>query len=294
MGFLDKILGDPNEKELKKIKPTVEAINKLEPLVESFSDTKIRDRYQEIAKEVQAKIKKGEKKFTPTGGKVSAKENRASEKKVILDILEPYVSEVFALTREAAKRTIKQRHYDVQLIGGYVLHQGKISEMKTGEGKTLVATLTASLNALTGRGVHIVTVNDYLAKRDCGWMGQIYDFLGIKTATIVHDSAFLYDKEYAQEESLDERTEPLKPISRKEAYEADITYGTNNEFGFDYLRDNMAQTKEQMVQRPLSFAIVDEVDSILIDEARTPLIISAPAEEATERYYDFAKMVLGL
>ena len=291
MAFLDKFLGDPNEKELRKIQPIVEMTNNLENKVEKLSDKKIKERYQEIAKEVRKKIDSEEKKFLPKDGNNFGKEERQAEKQVINDILEPYIPEVFALTREAAKRTIGQRHYDVQLVGAYVLHKGKISEMKTGEGKTLVATLTGSLNALTGRGVHIVTVNDYLAKRDCGWMGQVYNFLDIKTSTIIHDAAFLYDKEFEREGSIDERTEPLRPITRKEAYEADITYGTNNEFGFDYLRDNMAQSIDQMVQRRLFFAIVDEVDSILIDEARTPLIISAPAEEATDKYYEFAKMV---
>lgn len=291
MTFLHKILGDPNTREIKKIQPIVEKTNELEPSIKKLSDKKIRERYQEIAIEVRKKIKSEEKKFLPKEGLQFTKEDRIAEKSVINNILEPYVSEVFALTREAAFRTIKQRHYDVQLIGGYILHKGKISEMKTGEGKTLVATLTGSLNALAGQGVHIVTVNDYLAKRDCGWMGQVYDFLGIKTATIVHDSAFIFDKNFESQEAIDEKVGPLRPITRKEAYEADITYGTNNEFGFDYLRDNMSQTKEQMVQRRLYFAIVDEVDSILIDEARTPLIISAPAEEATDKYYDFARMV---
>jgi preprotein translocase subunit SecA len=294
MSFLDKIFGDPNEKEINKIRPIVEEVNQLEAGLEKLSDTEIKNRYKKIAEEVQKKIKSEENKYLPKKGGTFGKEERASEKKVIIDILEPYVPEVFALTREAAKRTIKQRHYDVQLIGAYVLHLGKISEMKTGEGKTLVATLTGALNALTGQGVHVVTVNDYLAKRDCGWMGQVYDFLGITTATIIHNSAFLYDKSFEREDSLDEKTEPLRPITRKEAYQADITYGTNNEFGFDYLRDNMAQSEDQMVQRRLSFAIVDEVDSILIDEARTPLIISAPAEEATTKYYEFSEMVKNL
>lgn len=294
MGILDKIFGDPNAKELKKIQSIVEKVNALEKSVEKLSDTKIKARYQEITKEVQGKIKNEEDKFSTKGGSAPGRDDKDSEQKVILDILEPYVPEVFALTREAGKRTIKQRHYDVQLVGGYVLHQGKIAEMKTGEGKTLVSTLTGALNASTGKGVHIVTVNDYLAKRDCGWMGQVYDFLGITTATIIHDAAFIYDKVAEQEGSIDEKTEPLRKVTRKEAYDADITYGTNNEFGFDYLRDNMAQSEDKMVQRKLSFAIVDEVDSILIDEARTPLIISAPAEEATDKYYEFAKMVKNL
>ncbi len=284
MPILDKLFGDPNEKALKKIQPIVNKVNELEKSIENFSDKKIRDRYQEVKSEVQEKIKKQEKKII----------EKNSERKITLDVLEPYIPEVFALTREAAKRTLGQRHYDVQLIGGYVLHTGKIAEMKTGEGKTLSSTLAATLNALTGKGVHVVTVNDYLARRDCGWMGQVYDFLGLKAATIIHAESYIYDTDYKREESLDEKTEPLRPAQRKEAYEADVTYGTNNEFGFDYLRDNMAQSFEQMVQRKLNFAIVDEVDSILIDEARTPLIISAPAEEAGEKYYEFARMVKSL
>lgn len=287
MPFLKKIFTDPNEREIKKIKPLVAAVNDKEKEIEGLPDAEIKNRYQEIRKKVQDKLKnKIKNELNP--------EKKDQNKKIINDILEEHAVEVFALTREAAKRTIKQRHYDVQLIGGYVLHQGKIAEMKTGEGKTLAATLAASLNALTGFGVHIVTVNDYLAKRDCGWMGQIYDFLGLKTATIIHDKSFIFDKNFENKESLDQKTEPLRPITRKEAYQADITYGTNNEFGFDYLRDNMAQSLEAVVQRELNFAIVDEVDSILIDEARTPLIISAPAEEATQKYYDFAKMVKNL
>jgi len=285
LSILDKFFANPNDKEIQRIQPVIEKVNGFEPKISSFKDDEIKKRYLELAAEVQEQIKKDTQKI---------KDDKEAERKVILDILEPHIPEIFALTREAAKRTIGQRHYDVQLIGGYVLHQGKISEMRTGEGKTLVATLAASLNALTGRGVHIVTVNDYLARRDAGWMGQVYDFLGISVSTIIHDNALMFDKGYQQEEVLDERTEPLRPITRKEAYAADITYGTNNEFGFDYLRDNMAQNPDQMAQRPLSFAIVDEVDSILIDEARTPLIISAPAEEATSKYYEFANLVKGL
>lgn len=284
MPILDKIFGNPNEKALKKIQPIIDKTNELEKNVEKLSDSKVKERYQEIKKEVEERLKKEEGKF----------DDKESERKIILDILEPFVPEVFALTREAAKRTLGQRHYDVQLIGGYVLHQGKIAEMRTGEGKTLSSTLAASLNALTGKGVHIVTVNDYLAKRDCGWMGQIYDFLGLSAATIIHSESYIFDNNYKREDSLDEKTEPLRPVQRKVAYDADVTYGTNNEFGFDYLRDNMAQTFDKMSQRELNFAIVDEVDSILIDEARTPLIISAPAEEAGEKYYDFARMVKNL
>ncbi len=186
------------------------------------------------------------------------------------------------------------RHFDVQLIGGIVLHEGKIAEMKTGEGKTLVATAPVYLNALTGNGVHVISVNDYLVRRDAGWMAQIYHFLGLTTGIITHESAFIFDPKYVNEEHTDVRLRHLKPVTRREAYQADITYGTNNEFGFDYLRDNMVQDIDQMVQRELSFAIVDEVDSILIDEARTPLIISQPHAKSTDRYYTFAKIAKSL
>ncbi|MDP2726650.1 MAG: preprotein translocase subunit SecA, partial [Dehalococcoidia bacterium] len=196
--------------------------------------------------------------------------------------------EAFAAAREAAKRTIGQRHFDVQLMGGIILHQGKVAEMKTGEGKTLVATLPTYLNSLTDLGVHIVTVNDYLAKRDPQWMGPIYHLLGASISSIQHESAFLFDPEYVSE---DPRFHHLRPISRQEAYRADITYGTNNEFGFDYLRDNMVLDLSQCVQRELNYGIVDEVDNILIDEARTPLIISGAAEEPTDKYYLFARLV---
>jgi preprotein translocase subunit SecA len=281
MSLLDNLFGDPNTKEMKKLEPIVAKINGLEEEIQKLSDTQIKKRYQEIKATVVAELENDKNKT----------EDKESLKKVELDLLEPQIPEVFALTREAARRTIKQRHFDVQLLGGMVLNKGKIAEMRTGEGKTLVATLAASLNALTGKGVHIVTVNDYLARRDAGWMGRIFDFLGLTTATIIHEKALIFDKEFSLDNVLDEKTEHLREISRKEAYLADITYGTNNEFGFDYLRDNMAQNMEQMVQRPLHFAIVDEVDSILIDEARTPLIISAPAEEATDKYYQFSMLV---
>ncbi len=218
-----------------------------------------------------------------------------------LDALLPYA---FALVREASLRTLKQRHYDVQLIGGMVLHSGKIAEMATGEGKTLVGTCPAYLNALAGRGVHLVTVNDYLAKRDAIWMGQVYYLLGISVAIIAHDSAYAYDPHFKAEKEVDKvrdaegsfriEEDYLRPISRKEAYAADITYGTNHEFGFDYLRDNLAYAKESQVQRGYAYAIIDEVDSILIDEARTPLIISAPDAESSEYYRTFSRIVSGL
>lgn len=261
MSLLSKIFGDPNEREIKKARLRVEKINALEAKLQKLTDKQLAAKTGEFKKRLAGKTK-------------------------LDDILE----EAFAVVREASKRKLNMRHFDVQLIGGIVLHEGKIAEMRTGEGKTLVATLPVYLNALTGKGVHLVTVNDYLARRDAGWMAQIYYFLGLSTAVIMHDSAFIYDPEFSNESHHDERLRHLKPVTRKEAYDADITYGTNNEFGFDYLRDNMVQEAEQMVQRPLNFAIVDEVDSILIDEARTPLIISQPNAKPAERYYNFARI----
>ena len=290
MSFLTKIFGDANEGYLKKLQPAVEKINSLEKTFKGFSDTQLREKSQAL----KGKIVGGE----IVGGEAS-------------NILDEVLPEAFALIREAAKRTLNQRHFDVQLIGGMILHQGKIAEMKTGEGKTLTATLPVYLNALTGKGVHVVTVNDYLAKRDMVWMGQIYNLLGMSIGCIVHDAAYIYDSEYRQENSqlpisnsqTDERDVKrdllggfkvvesyLKPCLRKEAYACDITYGTNNEFGFDYLKDNMVYDLRQQVQRGHYFAIVDEVDSILIDEARTPLIISAPDMESSKWYQEFAKI----
>ena len=253
------IIGDSNERELRRLQPTVDKINALEPQFEKLSNDELKAKIAEF----RAHLASGES----------------------LDSLLP---EVFAAVHEAAKRTIKQRHFDVQLMGGIVLHQGKIAEMKTGEGKTLVATLPVSLNALAGKGVHVVTVNDYLAKRDTQWMGAIYHTLGLSVACIQHEAAFQFDPTY---ESEDPRLERLRPITRRQAYEADITHGTNNEFGFDYLRDNMVVDLSQCVQRELNYAIVDEVDNILIDEARTPLIISGAAEDATQKYYTFARLI---
>ena len=237
-----KIFGSKNEREIKRLRPDVDEINRLEPEISALSDDELR-----------AKIAEWK-------AKISAIEDREQREEAMLEILPP----VFAVVREASKRTIGQRHFDVQLIGGMMLHQGRIAEMKTGEGKTLVATLPAVLNALSGRGVHVVTVNDYLARRDSEWMGRIYNFLGLTVGVVVHG---VTDQE------------------RKVAYRADITYGQNNEFGFDYLRDNMKFNLEDYVQREHNFAIVDEVDSILIDEARTPLIISGASEESTDTYY---------
>lgn len=262
-------LGESNEKEIKRLQKTVDKINLLEPDFQKLSDAGLRAKTQEF----KDRLAKGE----------------------TLDDLLP---EAFAAVREAAQRTIGQRHYDVQLMGGIVLHQGRIAEMRTGEGKTLVATLPLYLNSLAGQGCHLVTVNDYLARRDAHWMGPIYNALGVSVSSIYpqqnpdeHLPALIYDHEYQSE---DKRWVHFKPAPRREAYQADITYGTNNEFGFDYLRDNMVVDLSQCVQRELSYAIVDEVDNILIDEARTPLIISGPAEEAADKYNIFSRAVLNL
>lgn len=279
MSILKSLFGDPNQRELNKIQPVVAEINELEKKFEKLSDEELKEKTEELKEEIGNELKE-----------IRGNELEALKKKE-REILDKILPKVFALVREAAKRTLKQRHFDVQLIGGVVLHQGKITEMKTGEGKTLVSTLPVTLNALTQKGVHVVTVNDYLARRDAGWMGEIYNMLGLLVGCIVHDKSYIFDKSFKNKDVLDERIEHLKECSRKEAYAADITYGTNNEFGFDYLRDNMVQNLGQMVQRGHHYAIVDEVDSILIDEARTPLIISAPAEESTEKYYQFAGLV---
>ena len=265
LGFLGKIF-DSNEKVIGQLKPTVEKINSLEAEYQKLNDNQLKEKTKEFKERLNP----------PAGGG---------------ETLDDILPEAFALVREAAKRALGQRHFDVQLIGGIVLHSGKIAEMKTGEGKTLVATLPLYLNALEGKGAHLVTVNDYLARFHCAWMGPIYDKLGLKAAVINHESSFLFTPKKRDVDPVSIEYENLLPISRKEAYAADITYGTNNEFGFDYLRDNMIQTLEQMVQRDLHYAIVDEVDSILIDEARTPLIISAPAEESASLYRQFALMV---
>jgi len=262
--FLDHLL-DSNEKQLKKMSPVVEKINSLEPKMKKLKD----DDFPGMTAAFKKRVADGE----------------------TLDELLP---EAFALAREAIRRTVGERAFDVQLMAALTLHQGKIAEQKTGEGKTLSSTITAYLNGLAGNGVHIVTVNDYLARRDTGWYGQALDFAGLSLGCIVHEQAFLLDREYLEKQQDDERLRHLKPISRQEAYQADITYGTNNEFGFDYLRDNMALRQEDQAQRGHHFAIVDEVDSILIDEARTPLIISAPDTEPTQKYYQFADLIKGL
>src|SRR3989338_2549309 len=272
--ILTKIFGDASAQYLKKASGIAEKVTALEKGLQSLSLEDLRGKSLELKKRAE-------------GGET-------------FDVLLP---EAFALIRETSFRTLSQRHFDVQLIGGIVLHEGKIAEMKTGEGKTLTATLAAYVNALQGKGVHIVTVNDYLAKRDMVWMGQIFNALGLSVACIVHDASYIYDPTY-QANATDELRDTmggfkvqesfLRPVTRKEAYAADITYGTNNEFGFDYLRDNMAHDLSAKAQRGHNFAIVDEVDSILIDEARTPLIISAPDTESSKWYLEFAKIIPGL
>ncbi len=257
--LLRKVFGTKHERDVKRLQPNVVAINALEPHLKTLDDAALRAKTAEFRKRLE------------DGADVD-------------DVL----AEAFAVCREAARRALGMRHFDVQLIGGMVLHEGKIAEMATGEGKTLVATLPAYLNSLTGRGVHIVTVNDYLAKRDAQWMGPVYQALGLSVGVIQHEASFLYDPRFV---TPDVRMTALRPCSRPEAYRADITYGTNNEFGFDYLRDNMRFYREELVQRELHYAIVDEVDSILVDEARTPLIISGPAEESTELYYKIDRII---
>src|SRR5271170_2167623 len=252
-----RFIGTKHERDVKSIQPTVAAIGELEPEMKKLTDEQITARTEELKAEVQGRLE-GLERDDP------------DYKRRLQEAVEPALIPAFALVREAGRRTLGMRHFDVQLIGGIVLHQGKIAEMKTGEGKTLVATLPAYLNSLTGLGVHIVTVNDYLARRDAEWMGPIYKMLGLTVGVIVHD---------------------LDDVQRRAAYSADVTYGTNNEYGFDYLRDNMKYDLKDCVQRGHQFAIVDEVDSILIDEARTPLIISGPAEESTDKYYRIDKIV---
>lgn len=263
---LTKIFGDPQQKTIRRLQKKVALVNALADKYKAFSKPELKKQTEVLRKRLQ---KKGES----------------------VDTILP---EVFALVREASDRIMKMRHFDVQLIGGMVLHEGSVAEMKTGEGKTLVATLPVVLNALEGKGVHVVTVNDYLAQRDAGWMGELYHFLGLSVGVIVNDASFIFDPEHDSSAHDDPRMKKLRPATRKEAYAADITYGTNNEFGFDYLRDNMVNEVELLRQRDLHFAIVDEVDSILIDEARTPLIISAPAAENPDSYYQFAKVAARL
>src|SRR5437660_1168833 len=262
MSVLTKVLGDPNAREVKRHLERVADMNEFEPLIEKLNDDELKAKTAEFRQRLEQR-----------------------------EALDDLLVEAFAVVREAARRTIGLRPFDVQLVGGIVLHQGHIAEMKTGEGKTLVAVLPLYLNALEGKGAHLITVNDYLARRDAGWNGPIYHQLGMTVAIIGHEMSLLYDPDYLDETHPDPRLQHLRPISRGEAYQADITYGTNSEFGFDYLRDNMAVDLTQCVQRGLNFAIVDEVDSILIDEARTPLIISGQAQESTEKYYQYARLI---
>jgi preprotein translocase subunit SecA len=261
MSILKKIFGS-NEREIGKLKPIIEKINALEEQMVKLSDDQLRSKTVEFKK-------------------------RITEKETLDELL----PEAYAVVRETVKRVDGKRLFDVQMMGGIVLHNGKIAEMKTGEGKTHTSLLPMYLNALTEKGVHLVTVNDYLARRDCNWMGGILHFLGISTACIIHDASYIYQPKVADSDEVSVEMENLVPIGRREAYAADITYGTNNEFGFDYLRDNMVPALEHMAQRELNYVIVDEVDSILIDEARTPLIISAADSESTKMYEQFAALV---
>jgi len=274
MSFITKIFGDENQKVLDKLQPIVDKINQLEGKSKKLSNEQVREKTEEF----KERLKNGES-------------------------LDNILPEAFALVREAGKRALGERLFDVQILGGVALHQGKIIEMKTGEGKTIAATCPVYLNGLQGKGVHIVTVNDYLARRDTSWMGPIYNLLGLSVGCIQHEGAFLFDPKYEEPEESNKSNQfdsseiktvdvkHLRPVPRQEAYLADVTYGTNNEFGFDYLRGNMAWELDQIVQRELNFGIIDEVDSILIDEARTPLIISAPDTESTKMYYQFAQVI---
>ena len=304
--FLQHIFGDAQKRNLRRLRGRVAEINKLSDKYASMSKKELQEqtevlkkRLSKLQKQNQAKIatakvkagKKSDKKSEKTTKKVDSKQVNIANTNKALDQILP---DAFALVREASERILKMRPFDVQLIGGIALHEGNVAEMKTGEGKTLVATLPVYLNALTGRGVHVVTVNDYLAQRDAGWMGELYNFLGLSVGVIINEASFVYDAEYENEDHDDPRLKHLNPATRKEAYLCDVTYGTNNEFGFDYLRDNMVKDPEYLRQRELNFAIVDEVDSILIDEARTPLIISAPAGDNPESYYQFAKVAAQL
>ena len=306
--LLKKVTGDPSEKFIKQARPMVDATNALEPEIKSLSDAALRAETDTFREKIRQETEPFRQELDDLRTELEQAEDpsdidrlkrqierveedrRQAEEDILLEIL----PRAFAIVREAAVRTLGMRHYDVQLIGGMVLHHGKIAEMKTGEGKTLVATLPLYLNALTGRGVHLVTPNDYLSKYGVQWMGPIYHFLGV-SASVIQSGAgspdqgsFIYDPDYPNE---DDRFRNLRPITRSEAYQADVTYGTNNEFGFDYLRDNMVSDVTQMSQRPLNFAIIDEIDNILIDEARTPLIISGPAQESSDLYRRFAQLM---
>src|SRR6186997_730138 len=293
MRFLNRFV-DSNDREIRRLQPMVDQTNAFEAEYEALSDEDIRAHFAELRAEITEVAVPDE----PSEDELHhpdlerrrelKKERRTRENARLQKALDDVLPEVFAMAREAMKRTLDMRLFDVQLRGSAVLHEGKIAEMRTGEGKTLIGPVAAILNSMTGRGVHVVTVNDYLARRDPQWMGPVFHFLGVSVGMITHDASFVFEPGYP---TTDERLLNLRPVSRAEAYAADITYGTNNEFGFDYLRDNMVIELEERVQRERSFAIVDEVDNILIDEARTPLIISGQAEESADLYFTFARLV---
>jgi len=293
LGFLSRFV-DSNDRELRRIQPLADRINELEPEMLARSDEEIRAFVDGIRDEIReagepeepSEDERNHPDLEHRRELIKSRHKRENDR--LQEAMDNVLPEVFAATRVAMQRALGMRHFDVQMLGGVVLHQGRVAEMRTGEGKTFVATLAAALNALTGRGVHVVTVNDYLARRDAQWMGPIYRFLGLSVGIITHDTSYLFEPGYP---TTDERLINLRPCSRVEAYAADITHGTNNEFGFDYLRDNMVVELEQRVQRDRYFAIVDEVDNILIDEARTPLIISGQAEESADKYFLFARLV---
>ncbi|HKY52199.1 MAG TPA: preprotein translocase subunit SecA, partial [Candidatus Limnocylindria bacterium] len=276
-GLLNKLLGDSGDREVAKLRPVVETINGLENEFQALSDEELRGRVAEWRSHVRD---------------VMSGVSEEARKETLRETLDDLLPQAFAATREASRRAIGLRHFDVQLIGGAVLHRGKIAEAKTGEGKTLVATAPIVLNAIAERGVHLVTVNDYLSRRDAGWMAPTYHALGFTVAAIGHEFSGIYDPAYTDPKPHhDDRLNHFRPVTRREAYAADITYGTNNEFGFDYLRDNMALRTDDLTQRELYYAIVDEVDFILIDEARTPLIISGMVEGDVQRYERFARVI---
>lgn len=303
MAILTSLFGSRSSRVVKKYKKIVDQINELEPKIQALSDVELKDKTAEFREVIKSRLSV----VKPHDGTLADKRRVKNEEQAILDtVLRELLPEAFAVVREASHRTLGQRHYDVQLIGGMILHDGNIAEMKTGEGKTLMATLAAYLNALSGKGVHVITVNDYLARRDASWMGQIYHTLGLRTGVINDNATYLFDIEHVQpsESTKDEQVkenaeeteegsfrvgyEFLKPSTKRDAYHADITYGTNNQFGFDYLRDNIEHSVNELRQADFNFAIVDEVDSILIDEARTPLIISAPTTDSENLYVTFA------
>ena len=303
MAFLQKIFKSEEQKLIKKLTGVVDQILSLEEELKALSDDELRDRSLTLKQKVMDEIKVEEDLLKIKN--LDELEYKKENKKIVQDILDTNLVLAFALTREAARRTLNMMHYPVQLIGGIMMHRGHIAEMRTGEGKTLVATLPAYLNALSGKGVHVVTVNDYLSKRDAVWMGRVYDMLGLSVAVLNHQISYIFDRESVgnrdrEEEIIDDNevreegsykveNEYLRIVPRREAYKADITYGTNNEFGFDYLKDNLVYSQDELVQRGHNFAIVDEVDSILIDESRTPLIISSEASDSDELYKRFAR-----